>query len=314
LRAKKPDAIEQRTMQAKLNTMWKDRWMYILLIPGIVYYALFAYKPMWGVFFAFQNYSVTRGFFGSQWVGFEHFQRFFTSLWFGRLFRNTIVLAILNLVFYFPAPIILALLLNELKNQIFKRIVQSLTYLPHFLSWVVIVSIFQNLLTVEGGAVNVFLRSLGVGPVAFLQMPEWFRPLILVEIVWREIGWGTIIFLAALASVDVELYEAAIVDGASHWNRLWHITLPGIRPTIIVMLILRMGNFMNTGFEQIYLMTNSMNRDVAEVFDTYVYRVGIQSGQFSYSTAVGLFKSLIGLSLVVLSDKLAKKLGEEGIL
>jgi putative aldouronate transport system permease protein len=288
--------------------------MYILLIPGILYYALFLYKPMWGVFFAFQNYSVTRGFFGSQWVGLEHFQRFFTSMWFGRLFRNTIVLAVLNLVFYFPAPIILALLLNELRNQAFKRIVQSLTYLPHFLSWVVIVSIFQNLLTVEGGAVNLFFRSLGREPVAFLQMPEWFRPLILAEIIWREIGWGTIIFLAALSSVDVELYEAAIVDGASHWDRLWRITLPGIRPTIVVMFILRMGSFMNTGFEQIYLMTNSMNRDVAEVFDTYVYRVGIQSGQFSYSTAVGLFKSVIGLALVLFSDRLAKRVGEEGIL
>jgi putative aldouronate transport system permease protein len=269
---------------------------------------------MWGVFFAFQNYSVTKGFWRSQWVGLEHFRRFFENMWFGRLFRNTIVLAVMNLVFYFPAPIILALLLNELKNQVFKRIVQSLTYLPHFLSWVVIVSIFQNLLTVEGGVINVFLKSLGHAPVAFLQMPQWFRPLVLLEVIWREIGWGTIIFLAALASMDVALYEAAIVDGASHWDRLIHITLPGIRSTIIVMFILRLGSFMNTGFEQIYLMTNSMNRDVAEVFDTYVYRVGIEGGQFSYSTAIGLFKSLIGLVLVVSSDRLAKKLGEEGIL
>jgi putative aldouronate transport system permease protein len=269
---------------------------------------------MWGVVFAFQNYSVTRGFFGSEWVGLEHFKRFFTSLWFGRLFRNTIILALLNLVFYFPAPIILALLLNELKNQVFKRVVQSLTYLPHFLSWVVIVSIFTNLLNIENGAVNVLLRNLGAGPIPFLQLPEWFRPLILIEIIWREIGWGTIIFLAALASVDIELYEAAIVDGAGHWDRLWHITLPGIRSTIVVLFILRMGSFMNTGFEQIYLMTNSMNREVAEVFDTYVYRVGIQEGQFSYSTAVGLFKSVIGLILVMGSDKLSKKIGEEGIL
>ena len=297
-----------------LGTMWKDRWMYILLIPGIIYYALFAYKPMWGVFFAFQNYSITRGFWGSAWVGFEHFERFFSSMWFGRLFGNTTILAVLNMVFYFPAPIILALLLNEVKNQLFKRSVQSLTYLPHFLSWVVIVSIFQNLLSIETGPVNTFLRALGMEPVAFLQIPEWFRPLIMLEIIWREIGWGTIIFLAALASVDVELYEAAIVDGANHRDRLWHITLPGIRPTIIVMLILRLGSFMNTGFEQIYLMTNSMNREVAEVFDTYVYRVGIQGGQFSYSTAIGLFKSVIGLALVFLSDKLAKKAGEEGIL
>ena len=300
--------------QRILATMWKDRWMYMLLIPGILYYTLFVYKPMWGVLFSFQNYSVTRGFWGSEWVGLEHFRRFVSGMWVGRLFRNTIILALLNLIFYFPAPIILALLLNELKNQVFKRTVQSITYLPHFLSWVVITSIFQNLLTIESGSVNVLLRSLGYSPISFLQIPSWFRPLILTQIIWREIGWGTIIFLAALASVDVELYEAAIVDGASHLNRLWHITLPGIRSVIVIMLILRMGNFMNTGFEQIFLMTNSMNRDVAEVFDTYIYRIGIQSGQFSYSTAVGLFKSVIGLVLVVSSDRIAKRLGEEGIL
>ncbi|MDR2185406.1 MAG: ABC transporter permease subunit [Treponema sp.] len=306
--------MDKTRLQNGLTSFWKDRWMYLLLLPGIVYYVLFAYKPMWGVFFAFQNYSVSKGFTGSPWVGFEHFHRFFTSLWFGRLFRNTIVLALLNLVFFFPAPIILALLLNEVRNHVFKRAVQSLTYLPHFLSWVVIVSIFQNLLTLEGGVINEFLKNTGHSPVPFLQIPGWFRPLVLLEILWKEIGWGTIIFLAALASIDVSLYEAAIVDGASHWDRLWHITLPSIKPTIIVMLILRLGSFMNTGFEQIYLMTNSMNRDVAEVFDTYVYRVGVQDGQFSYSTAVGLFKSVIGLALILISDRLAKKVGEDGIL
>jgi len=300
--------------QGKLATMWKDRWMYVLLIPGILYYAIFVYKPMWGVLFAFQNFSVTRGFWGSEWVGLEHFRRFVNGMWFPLLFRNTIMLAVLNLVFFFPAPIILSLLLNELRKQGFKRTVQSLTYLPHFLSWVVIASIFQNLLTIEGGTVNVLLGMIGRDPVPFLQMPHWFRPLILTQIIWKEVGWGTIIFLAALASVDVELYEAAIVDGASHWNRLWHITLPGIRSVIVVLLILRLGSFMNTGFEQIFLMTNSMNREVAEVFDTYVYRIGIQGGQFSYSTAVGLFRSVIGLVLVVTADKVAKKIGEDGIL
>lgn len=299
---------------AALRAIWKEKWLYVMLLPGIVYYIVFVYKPMWGVMFAFQNYSVSRGFLGSEWVGFEHFHRFFTSPWFGKLFRNTIILAVMNLGFYFPAPIILALLLNEVRHQGYKRLVQSLTYLPHFLSWVVIVSIFQNLLTVEGGAVNLFLAGYGIEPIPFLQLTSWFRPLILTQVIWKEIGWGTIIFLAALSGVDVSLYEAAIVDGASHWDRLWHITLPSIRSTIITMLILRMGNFLNTGFEQIYLMTNSMNRDVAEVFDTYVYKVGIQDGQFSYSTAVGLFKSVIGLVLVVSADRLVKMLGDDGIL
>ncbi|MGI6690978.1 MAG: ABC transporter permease [Christensenellales bacterium] len=294
--------------------MRKEKWLYILLVPGIIYYVLFVYKPMWSILIAFQNFSITRGIWGSEWVGLKHFERFVTSMWFGTLFRNTVVLAVLNLIFYFPAPIILALLLNELRHQRFKRMIQSLTYLPHFLSWVVIVSMFQQLLTVENGTVNILLNKIGFETVPFLQSTNWFRPVILIQIIWKEVGWGTIIFLAALSGVDVSLYEAAIVDGANHRQQLWHITLPGIRGTIITLLILRMGNFMNTGFEQIYLMTNSMNRDVAEVFDTYVYRLGIGGGQFSYSTAVGLFKSIIGLVLVTVSDRIAKHVGEEGIL
>ena len=312
--SKSKQEVRSQNFMTNFKSVWRDRWLYILMIPGILYYALFLYLPMWGVLIAFQNFSVTRGFMGSEWVGLMHFQRFVDSMWFSRLFINTSVLAVYNIVFFFPAPIILALMLNELASLKYKRVIQSLTYLPFFLSWVVVTSIFRNLLTIEGGVVNTFLINAGHDPVPFLQSQSWFRPIIVGQIIWREVGWGTIIFLAALSGVDQELYEAAIVDGANHRQRLWNITLPSIRPVIITLFILRMGNFLNTGFEQIFLMTNSMNRDVAEVFDTFVYRVGILQGDFSYATAVGLFRSVIGLFLIFGADRLAKYFGEDGIL
>jgi len=300
--------------RGSLRMIRKEKWLYLLLIPGILYYAIFCYKPMWGIIYAFENYSIKKGVFGSPWVGFSNFVRFFQSPSFWMLFRNTTVLALTNLVFYFPAPIILALLLNEVKHIKFKRTVQSLTYLPHFLSWVIIYGIFQNLFSAEGGVVNLLIQQFTGHTISFLESSFWFRPLYLLQTVWKEIGWGTIIFLAALSSVDLTLYEAAVVDGAGHWKRMLHITLPCIMPTIITLLILRMGSFLNTGFEQIFMLRNTMNRSVSEVFDTYVYNIGITGGQFSYATAIGLFKSAIGLVLVFGADRLAKKIGQEGIL
>ncbi len=291
----------------------RDKWYYILLIPGLLYYVVFKYAPMWGTLYAFQNYSPARGFWGSEWVGLQHFQRFFTSPQFRSLLINTLAFAVLNLVFYFPFPIILALLLNELRGAFIKRTVQSVIYLPHFLSWVVVASITQQILTTEGGIINELRALLGGEKIPFLASERWLRTLVLFQIMWKEGGWGTIIFLAALTGVDPALYDAAVVDGAGHWRKLWHITLPGIRPTIVTLLILRMGNFLDTGFEQLFLMTNSMNRSVGDVFDTYVYRNGIINGQFSFATAVGLFKSAIGLMLVLTSNFLANKIGEEGI-
>ncbi|MGI5893882.1 MAG: ABC transporter permease [Candidatus Merdivicinus sp.] len=308
---KKP--AKESFFQKKWKAIMREKWLYILLIPGIIYFIIFKYVPMSGVLYAFQDYMPASGLFGSPWVGLKHFQRFFASPQFGQLFVNTLVFAVLNLIFYFPYPILLALLLNEVRINWYKRTVQSLVYLPHFLSWVVIASITQQLLTTENGAVNGLLGLLGIEPIPFMLSENWLRPLILIQTMWKEGGWGTIIFLAALAGVDVSLYEAAIVDGAGHWKRLWNITIPAIKPTIVTLLILRMGSFMNTGFEQLFLMTNSMNRSVGDVFDTYVYRMGITGGQFSYSTAVGLFKSIISLILVYTANKLAERAGEEGI-
>lgn len=292
----------------------RSKWLYIMLIPGIIYFLVFHYAPMWGVLISFKNYQPTLGFLDSKWVGFQHFKMLFATPQFWQLFRNTIILAVLNLVIYFPFPIILALMLNEVKQKRFKRIVQSLIYLPHFLSWVVIVSITQQLLTVEGGLINEWIIQLGGEAIPFMTSETWFRPLIIMQVLWKEAGWGTIIFLAALSGVDMQLYEAAKIDGASHWQQLWNITLPAIKTTIVIMFILRLGSFMNTGFDQLFLMTNGMNRSVGDVFDTYVYRTGIINGRFSYSTAVGLFKSTISLILVYGANKLAKVFGEEGIM
>ncbi|WP_420819498.1 ABC transporter permease [Paenibacillus thalictri] len=284
-----------------------------MVTPGLLYFLLFKYVPMWGVLIAFKDYLPFRGFWGSKWVGFKHFIRFFNDPWFWLLFKNTFILAFYNIVFFFPIPILLALMLNEIKFDRFKRALQTAIYIPHFVSWVVVVGIIYMFFTTEGGLVNEWVAAAGGAKINFLLSNDWFRPLIILEVIWKEGGWGTIIFLAALAGVDPTLYEAAKIDGASRIRQLWHITLPAIRSTIVILLILRLGSFLDSGFEQIFLMLNPMNRQVGEVFDTYVFSNGIQQGQFSFSTAVGLFKSVIGLILVGASNYLAKKFGEEGV-
>jgi putative aldouronate transport system permease protein len=317
-----PQPLEAQMQRARLSSfkrsqlvrdLLRDRWMYLLLFPGILYFVVFKYVPMLGLVMAFQDYKPFTGFINSPWVGFKHFERFFMEPQFWSLFRNTLLLAIYNLVFFFPLPILLALMINEARREMFKRIVQTLLYLPHFISWVVAVGIFYVLFTTEGGVVNELLAQFGVEKIPFMLSEEWFRPMIIAQSIWKEAGWGTIIFLAALSGVDLQLYEAARMDGAGRWRQLWHITIPAIRSTIVILFILRLGSFLDTGFEHIFLMLNSMNREVGEVFDTYVYMKGLTQAQYSYSAAVGLFKSLVGLILVLGANKLAKKFGEEGV-
>ncbi|MGG1519206.1 sugar ABC transporter permease [Paenibacillus oryzisoli] len=293
--------------------MKRDKFLYLLALPGIVFMILFKYVPMWGIIIAFQNYSPYRGVLGSDWVGLEHFIRFFSNPDFMTLFRNTMAINLMNLVFYFPLPIVVALLLNEVMSKPFKKLIQSIVYLPHFLSWVIIVGITILVLTRTDGAVNNLLVYFGFDKIDFLTNPKLFWILLTVQSIWKEAGWGTIIFLAAIAGLDTQLYEAAKMDGAKRLRQIWHITLPGIRSVILILLILRIGNIMDVGFEQVFLMGNGAVSDVGEVFDTYVYRLGIQQGQFSFSTAVGLFKSVVGLVLVVIANKLAKRFGEEGV-
>ncbi|WP_246079023.1 ABC transporter permease [Paenibacillus piri] len=301
-----------------VRTEWKkrlikNRWLYFMLFPGVLYFILFKYLPMWGVMIAFQDYSPFSGFWGSEWVGLKHFATIFDDDSTFQIFINTIILAVYNLFFFFPLPIIIALMLNEMRKELFKRLVQTLIYIPHFISWVVVVGIAYILFTTEGGIVNDVLVSLGGNKINFLLSKEWFRTMITSEVIWKETGWGTILFFAALAGVDPQQYEAARIDGATRWQQMVHVTLPAIKSTIIILLILRLGHFLDSGFEQIFLMLNPMNREVGEVFDTYVYAKGIEQGNFSYATAVNLFKSVVGIILVLVSNHLAKRAGEEGI-
>ncbi|RCS66433.1 sugar ABC transporter permease [Brachybacterium sp. JB7] len=295
------------------RTLWRYRSLYLMALPGIVYFLVFKYLPMGGLIIAFQDYKPFLGILDSPWVGFEHFVRLFTQDTFFMLLRNTLFLSFLLMLISFPVPIILALLLNELRGIVFKRSVQTIIYIPHFMSWVIVVSLFYVMLTTDGGAINNLIVSLGGEPVGFLTDPDWLRPMYVFQHVWRTAGWGTIVYLAALTAVDMSLYEAAEIDGANRWQQTWHITLPAIRATIIVLFILSIGDFLELGFEHMFLLLNSMNREVGEIFDTFVYTAGIQNGQLSFATAVGLFKGLVGLVLVMGANTFAKKLGEEGV-
>lgn len=293
--------------------LWRNKWLYVMLLPGVLYFIIFKYFPMYGLIISFQDYKPYQGIFGSEWVGFKHFKRLFTEPEFLNILWNTIVLFGLNIFIYFPIPIILALMLNELRGNFFKRIFQTLVYLPHFMSWVIIVSISYVMVTMDGGIINELLSYFGFEKVNFLLSNGWFRPLYIIQVIWREAGWGTIIYLAAIAAVDPGLYEAARMDGAGRMRQVWHITLPTIRGVIITLFILKIGHVLDLGFEHVYLLLNSMNRQVGEIIDTYVYTAGLRQGQFSYSTAIGFFKSIIGLIMVVLVNRISKKMGEEGV-
>ncbi|MDI4645028.1 ABC transporter permease [Cohnella hashimotonis] len=288
--------------------------MYLLILPGALFFLIYRYVPMLGIVIAFQDYSPFLGFSGSEWVGLQHFRDIFSSAEIGRVLWNTLSLSMLQILFAFPAPIILALLLNEMRSELFKRFIQSIVYLPHFLSWVVVVGVFTIFLRGDGIVNDILKQVFGMNQsIGFLTNPDFFRPLIVLQVIWKEIGWGTIIFLAALAGVNPEIYEAASVDGANRWRRMWHITLPALRATIVIMLILRLGSVLDSGFEQIFLMLNSFNRDIGDVLDTYVYTKGVRQSDYSFATAVGLFKGVVGLVLVLGSNYIAKRMGEEGV-
>ncbi|WP_189012184.1 ABC transporter permease [Paenibacillus marchantiophytorum] len=291
----------------------RDKYLYVMAAPGLLFFLIFKYVPLWGLLLAFQNFSPYLGFWDSEWVGFKYFAEFFGNPDFMLLFRNTMAISLLNIVFFFPIPIVVALLLNEVRKLAFKKFIQTVIYLPHFLSWVIIVGICFLILGEGSGVVNQLIVEFGGQKIQFLTEPNLFWAMLTAQSIWKEAGWGTIIFLAALAGINSELYEAAQIDGATRWQQMRNVTIPGIKSTIIVLLILRLGQVMDVGFEQIYLMASGPVAQVADVFDTYVYRVGIQQGRFSYATVAGLFKSVVGLILVVSANRLAKKFGEEGL-
>ncbi len=291
----------------------KDWLLLMIGVPGLLYYLIYRFVPMLGLVIGFKDYSPFLGFFDSPWVGMRHFRAIFAEPEVMNVLWNTLVISFLQIVFAFPIPIVLALTLNEVRHRMFKRVVQTVIYLPHFLSWVVVVGIFVFFLQ-GNGLVNGALKSLfGMSPVPFLTDPVLFRPLIVLQVIWKEAGWGTIIFLAALAGVNQQLYEAATMDGANRWRQAWHITLPSIRGTIVILLILRLGSVLDVGFEQIFLMLNPFNKESGNVLDTYVYYKGIEQSDFSFATAVGLLKGIVGLILVSTANLLSKKWGEDGI-
>ena len=296
-------------------------WLYILMIPGILYMLLFNYTPMAGLVMAFEDFSPYNGdtaiqaLFGSPFAGLKYFEKLFTGPDFWRLLRNTLAISLANLIFAFPAPIILALLLNELRCKWFKRFSQTLVYIPHFVSIVIVAALtYQLFSTTDGVAYHMLVQVFGKQNAPdIMSDPKLFSTMIVGQNLWKETGYGTIIYLAALSSVDTQLYEAAKIDGAGRWQLMWHVTLPAIRGTIILMLIMKVGSLLNTGYEQIFLMQNAMNRSVSDVFDTYIYTKGIVNGQYSLATAAGLFKSIVSMVMVVGANKIAKLFGESGL-
>jgi ABC-type polysaccharide transport system, permease component len=291
-------------------SFWRNWQLYLFLLPALVYFAVFRYAPMVGLQIAFKDYAASLGFWGSPWVGLEHFRRFFSSAEFLRLLSNTIVLSLYQLAVMFPLPILLALMINQLKSQRFRRVVQTVIYAPHFISTVTLVGILFVFLSPRNGMVNSLIVALGGKSIFFLGDPLWFRHLYVISSAWQDAGWGTIVYLAALTSISPELHEAAIIDGASKLQRIKHIDLPGIMPTAVIMLILNLGNLMSIGFEKSFLMQTSLNISRSEIISTYVYKVGLLGAQFSFATAVGLFNSAINLVLILTVNKITKRLGE----
>lgn len=299
--------------KTQLKTYFKNHFMlYLMMIPGVVALIVFCYVPMYGIVIAFQDFNVFEGYFGSPWVGLQHFKTLFSDPYFFRLMKNTFLLGALSFLFSFPAPLILALVINECRLNKFKSVVQSISYLPHFIPMVVMVGIMIELFG-SYGVVNSVLNFFGIESISFFSKVQWFRPLYIGSAVWKGAGWGSIIYMGALTAIDTALYEAAEIDGASRWDRLVHITLPAIKPTIVTLFILDIGGIMKVGFEKVFLMYSPATYEVADVLSTYVYRQGIVNANFSYSAAVDLFNNVISVCFVLAANWFAKKLGEEGI-
>ncbi|MGN0971924.1 MAG: ABC transporter permease [Aristaeellaceae bacterium] len=290
----------------------KHKLIYLMAVPMVVFLSLFRYLPMLGIAIAFQDFKYRVGFFGSRWVGLKHFKSFVTGFYFGRVVSNTIIISLLDLLFVFPMPILLALLINEMKGQRFKRLVQTVSYMPHFISIIVFSGMIIEFCSLDGLISNLIVLF-GGERVNLLMKPEAFRGVYTVSSIWKETGWGAIIYLAAVTRVDPQLYEAAEMDGATRLGKLWHVTLPGILPTVVMMLILKMGNMMNVGFERIILLYNDVTMETADVISTYVYRKGLIDMNYSFSTAVDFFNSIINFSLVILTNAISRRVSETSL-
>jgi putative aldouronate transport system permease protein len=298
----------QKTRVERIREHLRNEWqLYVMLLPTIIWFIVFLYKPMYGLQIAFKDYSIFRGVAGSPWVGLEHFQTLFGSDQFLRAIKNTIIISALSLCFGFPMPIILALMFNEITHQLFKKSAQTIVYLPHFISTVIIAGIVMTAFSPSAGIVNTFIQWLGFEPIYFLIKPEWFRPIFIGSGIWQEAGFSSIVFLAAIAGVSPSLYESAVVDGASRWQMMWKITLPSILPTIIIMLIIRIGNLLEVGFELIILLYQPSTYETGDVINTLIYRQGLQGAQYDLAAAAGLFNAVVAFVLVMTANTISKR-------
>jgi putative aldouronate transport system permease protein len=306
--AQAPAEKMKKTTPKRLGKRKDIHWqLWLMMVPAIVYMVLFVYKPMGGVLIAFQDYSLKRGIWGSEWVGFENFNRLFKSYWFPIILKNTLTLSLLSLLLSFPAPIILALAANEIRSERRKRTFQTVSYAPHFISTVVVCGMITVFLSPESGVINFLLQAIGIDPVAFLAKPNAFKWVYVLSGIWQTVGWSAIIYIAALSGVDKNLLEAAEIDGANRIQRIRYVNLPVLVPTIVIMFILRCGSILSVGYEKVYLLQNTANLSASEVISTYVYKVGLENKDFGFSTAVNVFNNVINCVVLIVSNKISKK-------
>lgn len=311
-RVSAPEIQVVRKQDSLFQRFFKQWDIQLMVIPGLLFIFVFSYIPMYGVLMAFQDYDLYKGFLASNWVGLKHFEMFYNSPEFWTIMRNTVVISLLKLLIGFPAPILLALMLNEVRRVAFKKIIQTVSYLPHFLSWVIVSGFVMSILSTDNGSLNILLESVNLidEPIGFLSIPEYFWSILVTTGVWKEIGFSSIVYLAAIAGIDPSMYEAAEMDGAGKIKQIFLITVPSIMPVVTIFLILAIGNLLSAGFEDILLLAkNPLLREVSDVIDTYVYRVGIQNSRFSYATAVGLFKAVISVGMLTIANAVARKSG-----
>ncbi|MDF2815498.1 MAG: sugar transporter ATPase [Paenibacillus sp.] len=291
----------------------RHRWLYVMMLPSLIYYVVYKYIPMAGLSIAFQDYNIMAGFWNSPWVGLKHFREVFTNMEFINLLRNTLLISCYKIGFGALPDLLLAILLNEVRVRWFKKIVQTAVYFPYFLSWVIVYGMMLMFLSPGTGLVNFILKDWGFEPINFLTSNDWFRSLLVSSEIWKDVGVGSIIYLAAIAGIDPQLYEASVMDGAGRWRQVWLITLPGIRNVFVLLLILKMGGVLDAGFMQIYVMYNSLVYETADIIDTWVFRRGLEQMQYGYAAAVGMFKSVVGLIMIIVANQIAKRFGDQGI-
>ena len=309
-----PEGVIKRKIKTKKGVYWKNRYLFLMFLPGFIYFLIFRYGPLYGLLMAFKDYSLTDGVWASPWAGLKHFKMLVNGQYFTHVLYNTVYISLAKILIGFPAPIILALMLHNVRNAAYRRIAQTISYLPHFFSWVVLGGLITLILSPNTGIVNQIIKAAGHEPIFFIASNKWFVPIAIITDIWKEIGWGSIIYLAALSGVNPELYEAAEIDGAGKMRQIISITLPTIVPTIVTMLILRIGSILDAGFDQIFNLYSPAVYETADIIDTYIYRMGLGSFQYSFATAAGVFKSIIGLMMVLLTNTITKKISGEGII